>query len=150
MRKILSVTVLLCSVTSAHAEWTWGDTAAFAAGAVVPLIAHEAGHQLLGGKDIEWNGTEWRCTSDCNQSRIAGGGFVAEAVVGEAVARAFDEPRHRAFRLGVRASAGLHLLTYALRNDRDFENFSKADRKKARAIAAVAGLLNLIQIKGEF
>lgn len=150
MRKILLVATIFCSAQSVQAEWTWGDTAAFAAGAAVPLIAHEAGHQLLGGKDIEWDGTAWRCVSDCNQSRIAGGGFVAEAAVSEAVARAFDEPRYRAFRLGVRTSAGLHLLTYALRNDRDFENFSKSDRKKARAIAAVAGLFNLIQIKGEF
>lgn len=150
MRKAILMAVLFSNIQLTHAEWTWSDTAAFAVGAAVPLIAHEAGHQMLGGKDIAWDGTAWRCVSDCNQSRIAGGGFVSEIVVSEAVARAFDEPRYRAFRLGVRTSAGLHLLTYALRNDRDFENFSKSDRKKARAIAAVAGLFSLFQIKGEF
>ena len=142
--------LLLIGSVPASAEWTWGDTGSFLLGAAIPIIAHEAGHQLAGGDNIQWSGTEWRCVSSCNGARIAGGGFVLEAAVSEAVARGFNAPSQRAFRIGVRSSAGLHMLTYALRNNSDFSNFSKSDRGKARSLVAVIGLLNLIQISGEF
>lgn len=150
MRKSIALLLFLSAQPALAGDWTLKDTGAFLLGTAVPIVAHEAGHQLAGGDNIQWDGGEWRCVSRCNGSRIAGSGFVLEAAVSEAVARGFDAPSQRAFRIGVRTSAGLHMLTYALRNDRDFENFSKSDRKKARALAAAAGLFNLIQLRGEF
>lgn len=126
------------------------DTMLFAAGAAIPIVAHEAGHAVAGGRDIEWSGTDWRCTSACNGSRIAGAGFIAEITISEAVARAFDAPDQRAFRLGVRSSAALHLLVYAARDNSDLENFSPRDRRRARLLIAAAGVFNLIQLKREF
>ena len=52
--------------------------------------------------------------------------------------------------LGVRTSAGVHMLRYAIRNDKDFENFSPSTRRRARLLTAAAGVLNLVQINIDF
>jgi hypothetical protein len=75
---------------------------------------------------------------------------VAETVVTEAVARAFHRPDQKAFRVGVRTSAGLHMIIYAMKNNKDMENFSDRKRRWARAALIGIGAYNLIQVRREF
>lgn len=123
-------------------EWLW-----FLAGAALPVVAHEAGHEIAGGDAVDWNGTDWQCNRPCNGSRIAAAGFVAEVLATELAGRSAS---NTAFKRGVRLSAGLHLLAYALRGKKDFDNFGDSDRDLARAAIAGIGVYNLIQFRLTF
>lgn len=78
--------------------------------------------------------------------------YYAAAAQATAYMEAIDELRAA---LGMethaaRLAAGLHLLAYAIRNDKDFQNFTGQDRTRARALAAAAGAYNLVQLRLRF
>lgn len=146
----LAVAAVLLVQTSAALAWDVADVVWFGLGVVVPIVAHEAGHELKGGDSVDWEGTEWACNRPCNGSAIAAAGFYSEIAVTEILARTFDAPEDRAFRLGMRLSAGAHMLLRASGQNPDFDNFEGSRRHRMRTLVGAAAVFNLLQFSMEF
>ena len=143
MKRLLLLCALLLACSMVRAEGlnlspeTWGKSspALFALGLISPIVAHEAGHQIAGGGDIRWHGTEWRCVRPCNAQRIAAAGFISEIAFTEFSNRWVE---NQAFNNGANLSTSLHLLSYAIRGTGDLDNFSHGRKNSLRAALMVA------------
>ena len=122
-------------LTLSPETWKKDSTILFALGLISPIVAHEAGHQIAGGGDIRWHGTEWRCIRPCNAQRIAAAGFISEIAFTEFSNRWVE---NQAFNNGANLSTSLHLLSYAIRGTGDLDNFSHGRKNSLRAALMIA------------
>ena len=148
MKKRIGLTIILSvfwMLTAPGVRADEIDYLSFAFGLAAPILAHEAGHEIAGGGDLEWDGFGARCIRPCNISHITAGGFVAEITFAETLNRTLDAKRQRSFLNGLNLSAGLHLFTYAFRDD-DVANFKTQDQRWIRPALALAGIFYLLKV----
>jgi hypothetical protein len=137
MRKILLFFFFALPV---HAqEFDAKDFATLIGGGITSLLIHEGGHEFVAqyrDEDIEWSGTEWDCTEECNSKAIALGGFGAQQI-GSHIILSF-KPEGDYWKSVVAFNA-LHTAYYIVRNELsedghgDLANFERGDQRMIEA-----------------
>jgi len=142
-RRFALLTLCVLALPAQAGDWRRLDLGPFLAGFASPLMAHETGHQIVGGEDIKWHGAKWRCVRPCNAARISAGGFVSEIAFTEFSNRFIESA---SFNKGANLSTALHTLSYAARSGGDTANFTPTDRRRMRALLLVSSIYFFVKI----
>jgi len=143
-----------CAVGDSSVSHLAGTAGCLLVGAGIGLGVHEAGHALVGGGDLEWRGTNFRCAGcSAGRSQVVGmAGFAAEALSTEALLLSRDIPREHPVLAGWLLWNVLHPIAYAIRSEvgggtGDFANFhDPTQRRLAEGLVVGVALLQAYRL----
>lgn len=123
-------------------------------GAGLGLATHEAGHAVVGGSDVAWQGTNFRCRGcSAGRAQVVGmAGFAAEALSTEALLLSPNTPREHPVLAGWLLWNVLHPIAYAIRSEvrggtGDFANFQDPrQRRLAEGLIVGVALLQAYRL----
>jgi len=143
-----------CAVGDSSVSRLAGTAGCLLLGAGLGLATHEAGHAIVGGGNVEWRGTNFRCAGcSAGRSQVVGmAGFAAEALSTEALLLSRDIPREHPVLAGWLLWNVGHPIAYAIRSEveggtGDFANFhDPTQRRLAEGLVVGVALLQAYRL----